>query len=152
MSTRPSAVAVLLSCLPRNGMAWPQHGHRNITPRHRVDARVVAALRSLSVPLRKRDVQVALNDLVNDATVLAPRVVSLADGRDVERSEFVAELHAQTPLGQFLLPADFGQLFTAIVVARYRYLDDRREAELVRHFLSLYIYSHLFLVESFLSV
>jgi hypothetical protein len=91
---------------------------------------VVAGLRSLGVLIRKREVQIELTNLVEEATALARQVVS-APGRDIERSEFVRELGNHHRLGQVLPPAHFEQLFTTIVLARYRYRSDRWEDDLV---------------------
>ncbi|KAK4150033.1 hypothetical protein C8A00DRAFT_18370 [Chaetomidium leptoderma] len=121
--------AVLKGCLPRNGMKWGQGAAPNVTRRHRIDANVVAALRSLGVPIQKRDVQVEFTNLVNEATALAERVVAVL-GRDVERSEFTLELHQHNRLGRLLSPLDFEQIFTTIVLARYRYISDRWDDDL----------------------
>ncbi|KAK4044172.1 hypothetical protein C8A01DRAFT_31775 [Parachaetomium inaequale] len=85
-------------------------GRPNITRRRRVDARVVEALRSLGVSIRKRDVQIELTNLVDEATALAQRVAR-APGRDVERSEFVLELQQHNRLGRLLSLDQFEQFF-----------------------------------------
>ncbi|KAH6634959.1 hypothetical protein B0J18DRAFT_462099 [Chaetomium sp. MPI-SDFR-AT-0129] len=109
--------------LPKNGMTW--HPGSAVTHRNRVDASVVRALLSLGVALSKRDVQVALTQVVDAATDLARQTPS-----DVERSEFALALRNQLPLGLALPPAHFEQMFVAIVLARQQYLDDRQEAGL----------------------
>ncbi|AEO66503.1 3ef62d6c-8f19-4184-8bf3-80f8be438e71 [Thermothielavioides terrestris] len=117
------SASVLKQCLPNNGLKWlpDRHVTRNI----RVDTRVVAALRSLRVSIRKRDVEIELTNLIDKATSLARR-----RGRDVDRSEFVYELRHYHRLGRYLSPDDFEQLFTTIVLARYRYVEDRWEEDL----------------------
>ncbi|KAH6856214.1 hypothetical protein B0I37DRAFT_425319 [Chaetomium sp. MPI-CAGE-AT-0009] len=120
-ASRPAAA--LKSCMPWNGMNWGQ-GRPSITRRRRVDGRVVVALRSLDVSIRKRDIQIELTNLVEGATAFAQGMVSVP-GRDIERSEFLAEFRGENRLGELLSPAQFEQLFTAIVLARYRYLEDR---------------------------
>ncbi|KAK4125695.1 hypothetical protein N657DRAFT_631933 [Parathielavia appendiculata] len=76
-----------------------------------------------SVSIRKRDAQTELTNLVDEATTLAKRV-DRVPGRDVDRSEFVRELSHHHRLGQVLPLAHFEQLFTAVVLARYRYRSD----------------------------
>lgn len=78
------------------------------------------------------------------ATELASRVVAMP-GRDVGQSEFLAELRVRVRPGALLSPQDFKELFTTIVLARYRYLEDRLDAGLVSYF-RLYIYVPIFLL------
>lgn len=80
--------------------------------------------------MRKREVQVELTKLVDEATALAEQVPRNL-GRDVDRSEFVRELNNHHHLGCFLSLDDFEQVFTTIVLARYRYISDRAEEGLV---------------------
>ncbi|KAK3294439.1 uncharacterized protein B0H64DRAFT_463321 [Chaetomium fimeti] len=120
-ASRPAAAHK--SCMPWNGMQWGQ-GRVNITPRRLTDVRVLGALRSLGVSIRKRDVQIELTNLVEEATAFAQRMVCVPD-RDIERSEFLAKFRGENRLGELLSPAQFEQLFTTIVLARYRYLEDR---------------------------
>ena len=102
---------------------------------------MVNALQSLDVRIQKQDVQVELTNLVHEATAFSRNVVSVP-GRDVERSEFLAEFREQSRLGKRLSPGQFEQLFTTIVLARYRYLEDRYLEDLVSlNPLHMYLFS-----------
>ncbi|KAK4097260.1 hypothetical protein N658DRAFT_434462 [Parathielavia hyrcaniae] len=122
MATRPHA-DIVKSCLPRNGMKW--HHGTSVTRRNRIDVSVVVGLRSLGVSYRQ-DVQIALTNLVDEAS----KRVDLVPGRDVDRLEFVREFAHHHRLGQVLPPAHFEQIFTTIVLARYRYRMDRWDEDL----------------------
>ncbi|KAL2169067.1 hypothetical protein VTG60DRAFT_6489 [Thermothelomyces hinnuleus] len=76
-----------------------------ITHRSRIDLRILKALRSLGVLICKRDVQIELTNLVNEATALARRVMFVPD-RDIDRSEFVLELWQHNRLGRLLAPPE----------------------------------------------
>ncbi|KAJ4289373.1 hypothetical protein N0V88_006851 [Collariella sp. IMI 366227] len=123
-----SALA-LKSCMPFKGMKWPE-GCSNITHRRRVDNRIVRALRSLDVPIRRREVQIKLAGSVACFTKPASLVSILPE--DVVRPEFMHGLCEETRLGLALSLADFEQSFSAVVLARYRYKRDRMLAGLVK--------------------
>jgi hypothetical protein len=58
--------------------------------------------------MRKREVQVELTKLVDEATALAQQVPRNL-GRDVDRTEFARELQNHHPLGRCLSLDDLGQ-------------------------------------------
>ncbi|KAL2164835.1 hypothetical protein VTH06DRAFT_131 [Thermothelomyces fergusii] len=96
-------------------------GRPMITRRRRSDLRILEALRLLGVSIRKREVQIELTNLLNEATALAQRV-AFASNQEISRSEFVLNLQQHNRLGRLLTPVQFEQLFS-IVLARYRNLE-----------------------------
>jgi hypothetical protein len=91
---------------------------------------VVTALRLLNVPIQTRDVQIELTNMVDEATAFARNRVPVPD-EYLERPQFLDEFRETSRLGKRLSSGYFEQFFTTIVLARYRYLEERYLEDLV---------------------